>query len=70
MSRDGLETKNFRELLMSDRESRDMYHCHPYLFVEICIPLVKGSSGPIGYSILRILAGHDQKKRELTGCFA
>ncbi len=24
---------------MFDPESWDMYHCHPYLFIEICIPL-------------------------------
>ena len=35
----------FRELLVLDPESRDSSDCHPYQFLEICIPLC---NDPIG----------------------
>ncbi len=31
---------NFRGLLVLDLEPKDMYRCHPYHFMEICIPSV------------------------------
>ena len=36
---------NFSGLLVHDPEPKDMYHCHPYHFTEICKPLV---NEPIG----------------------
>ena len=47
-----LGSRSSNELLMFDPEPRDMYHCHLYLFVDICISLVNEPIGPIGYSIL------------------
>ncbi len=61
----GLSWENcniFRGLLVLDPESRDVSNCHPYQFLEICIPLCNDLIGLIQKGHLNILLLSDEEK--------
>ena len=52
-----IHVPRFRELLVLDPESRDVSNCHPYQFLEICIPLCNNPIGLIQKGHLKHVKG-------------
>ncbi len=60
---------NFRGLLVLDPEPKEMYHCHPYHFMEICKPPVNEPIGSYQIHHLKLNASFNEFKINLKQVF-